>query len=68
MVLSRKHSNAVLPSALTLDDLPLEKVSELKYLGIYVTPDLNWSLQDLCQNKEIGQYVDNCIQPTSDPT
>ena len=44
MVLSRKHSNAVLPSALTLDDLPLDKVSEFKYLGIHITPDLNWSL------------------------
>ena len=45
MVLSRKRSNAdhEFP-ALMLNDLPIECVSQFKYLGVHISSDLTWSL------------------------
>ena len=44
MVFSRKRS--IVPSlcGLSIDDLPLEKVDVYKYLGVYLTSDLCWSV------------------------
>lgn len=43
MILSRKRSGTT-PPAILLNDLPLQRVSEYKYLGVYISSDLSWSL------------------------
>ncbi len=45
MVLSRKRSSVhVAPPALLLKGLPLERVSEFKYLGVRISSKLTWTL------------------------
>ncbi len=43
MVLSRKKSS-IEPPAIILNGLPIERVSQFKYLGVRISYDLSWSL------------------------
>ena len=60
MVFSRKRS--IVPSlcGLSIDDLPLEKVDVYKYLGVYLTSDLSWSvhIDKICakSKKLVGMF------------
>ena len=60
MVFSRKRS--IVPSlcGLSIDDLPLEKVDVYKYLGVYLTSDLCWSvhIDKICakSKKLVGMF------------
>ena len=59
MILSRKRTCATPPTIL-LNGLPLERVSEYKYLGVYISSDLSWSLHinNICSNarKLVGMF------------
>ena len=41
MLISRKRVYSVAPPNLTIDDTPLVKVMEYKYLGVTITSDMN---------------------------
>ncbi len=43
MVLSRRRSS-IEPPAIILSGLPIERVSQFKYLGVHISSDLSWSL------------------------
>ena len=43
MVLSRKRSPMLPVAQLTILDIPLDRVSEFKYLGVWLTDNLSWS-------------------------
>ncbi len=40
---SRKRSNDAFPNTLSIDGVPLQKADAYKYLGVFLTSDLNWS-------------------------
>ena len=78
MVFSRKCSIVSPSCALSIGDLPLEKLDVHNYLGVYLTSDLSWSFHTVLNLKSslacsIAQQwtlvvVDFCTIPTSDPT
>ena len=60
MVFSRKRSSVPSLCGLSIDDLPLEKVEVYKYLGVYLTSDLCWSvhIDKICakSKKLVGMF------------
>ena len=59
MILSRKETCST-PHAILLNGLPLKRVSEYKYLGVYISSDLTLSLHinTICNNarKFVGMF------------
>ena len=45
MVISRKRQPTLPPSPIVINNTPLARVESYKYLGVWITSTLNWSLQ-----------------------
>ena len=45
MIISRKHSPTLPSSPIVVNNSPLDQVDAFKYLGIWITSSLSWSLQ-----------------------
>ena len=58
MIISRKRSPTLPSSPIVVDSSPLDKVDSYKYLGVWITLSLSWSLQidDICMKarRQIG--------------
>ena len=58
MVISRKRTPALPSAPVVLNNSPLEQVDSYKYLGVWITSTLTWSLQvnDVCMKarRQIG--------------
>ena len=45
MIVSRKREPTLPSSSITINDSPIARVDAYKYLGVWITSTLNWSLQ-----------------------
>ena len=59
MIISRKRSPTLPSSPIVVDSSPLDKVDSYKYLGVWITSSLSWSLQidEICMKAIGGKLV-----------
>ena len=57
MIISRRKQPSLPSMLLTVNDSPLARVTSYKYLGVWLTPTLNWSMQVANVCKKARQQI-----------